>query len=553
MRTAARGAAYAAFVVALMVWFVGPDKFLVPNAIIANGHFPGVRAPFSDPAQIMYFLWLWIDALLTLDHLPWVDPYQFAATGHVSQQPFGWPLIVVFAPFYALGGPSLGYNAVFVGSFLASAFGAYLFVRELGSTRAGAAVAGIAFAFAPFRVWQAIGHFNGFLAFLLPFTLLFIERAIRSTDERQARRAGWVAGIFLLSIVGSGELHLAVFGLALSGAYALVRGWGTPRRRIRVLALPVAFTALAGFAIVIPLALLVRRAYPSGRSSEEAARYAPRLSNLIARSTDVPNFEHYSYVGTAIAALALAGIAVALWKRDRVRVAVFFVVMAVGSSVAAVLPGLDSPLATLVHQIVIPLRFSRVPGRVMIVAALALAFITALAIDAIRGRRLRWSVAVLAMILVVADAPRSIYRLQYTDYAPYVEVPRGASILDLPPFHPHSQFSAVYEFEIMTHPGPRTGGYNVFARPQVIDAVTSLAPLTQVPVDPCEWHRASGRIDVDHVAVHTELYGPSPLWDGVSPRELMRSLERTRGFERVSLVDGVAVYRFTPELLACEG
>ena len=59
-------------------------------------------------------------------------------------------------PIYAAtGNPILCYNLLFLSTFVLSGLGAYLFVRDLTGSHAAGFVAGLAFAFAPYRFPQA--------------------------------------------------------------------------------------------------------------------------------------------------------------------------------------------------------------------------------------------------------------------------------------------------------------------------------------------------------------------------------------------------------------
>ena len=90
-----------------------------------------------------------------------------------------------------------------------SAAGGY---ARSGWRAVAALVGGLAFALAPYRVGQSTGHLLGLIAFLLPATLLALER----------RRLVW-AGIALTAVPLSGQIHLAMGAVLLSAGYAWAR------------------------------------------------------------------------------------------------------------------------------------------------------------------------------------------------------------------------------------------------------------------------------------------------------------------------------------------
>ena len=129
---------------------------------------------------------------------PLAIAWQPAWGGHALNQPLEffdsnrfWPIpdslafgdaLIGYAPAGMIGdGPEeaiVRYDILFIFSYALAFFGAYLLAREIGIGPAGAAVAGVAFAFAPFRLEQD-GHMQVIASGGIPLSLAFAARGIR--------------------------------------------------------------------------------------------------------------------------------------------------------------------------------------------------------------------------------------------------------------------------------------------------------------------------------------------------------------------------------------
>jgi hypothetical protein len=147
-------------------------------------------------------------------------------------------------PGYALAGligtgPSaalLRYNIVYVLAFALAFFGAYALVRQLGASRAGAAVAAAAFAYAPWR-WAHGGHLNILSSGGIALALAMLARGhgwslrhgYRPDTARPAwALAGWLVAAWQMTL-GFGIGLPFAYVLALIGAIA-VGAWAGSRR-----------------------------------------------------------------------------------------------------------------------------------------------------------------------------------------------------------------------------------------------------------------------------------------------------------------------------------
>jgi hypothetical protein len=197
------------------------------------------------------------------------------------------------------------------------------------------------------------------------------------------------------------------------------------------------------------------------------------------------------------------------------------------------------------------LSFSRVPGRILIVTALALAVLAALAVDLIGRDKLRWALATVAMVAIVADAPDGLFDRNPAGLTAASQAPPGSTILDLPPFDPGDYAGSVYTFELTRSPGPRPGGYSPFVTPGARRAQATTVALTELPVDPCRWRAVVDDLGIDHVAVHLDLYGEGPERWPADGEALAAALDATPGFTEVAREGEVVLFAVDAETLDC--
>ena len=193
---------------------------------------------------------------------PLAQSWQVAWDGHaLAHQPLDffqsnqfWPFadtlafsdaLVGYAPAGLIGsGPEAAvsrYDLAFLFAYALAFAGAYLLARELGLGRGGAAVAGAAFAFAPFRLEQD-GHMQVISSGGIPLALALGLRGYRLRRPGWVL-AGWAIAAWQLSIGFTLGLPLAYL-LATLGLIALVvwlrgaapaptGGWSSPPSRAR--------------------------------------------------------------------------------------------------------------------------------------------------------------------------------------------------------------------------------------------------------------------------------------------------------------------------------
>src|SRR4051795_10817966 len=155
-----------------------------------------------------------------------------------------WPLrdslafsdaLVGYAPAGAIGsGPHAAivrYDLLFLLAYAVAFLGAYLLARELGAGRAGAMVAGTAFAYAPWRLEQD-GHLHVLSSGGIALALALLVRGYRRGRPGLVL-AGWLVAAWQVSRGFPPGLQLAsLLALLASGAavWAWRRGIVPPRR-----------------------------------------------------------------------------------------------------------------------------------------------------------------------------------------------------------------------------------------------------------------------------------------------------------------------------------
>jgi hypothetical protein len=222
------------------------------------------------------------------DPLPqsWQVAWDGYALGHQPLDLFQsnqfWPLedtlafsdaLVGYAPAGLIGsGPKAAvfrYDLVFLFVYALAFVGAYLLARELGLGRGGAAVAGAAFAFAPFRLEQD-GHMQVISSGGIPLAIALGLRGYRLRRPAWVL-AGWAVAAWQLSVG---------FTLGLPFAYLLAAGWliaaivwlrkGRPR-----LSRGLVIATVVGAAVFVAAGLLLSRPYLRVADAHPAAERTP--------------------------------------------------------------------------------------------------------------------------------------------------------------------------------------------------------------------------------------------------------------------------------------
>ena len=310
----------------------------------------------------------------------------------------------------ATGEPVATYNSGLLLSFALSGFGMYLLCRRWTGRRSVAFLAGLAFAFAPYRL-AAIAHLQLLTVQWLPFSILaldwLLEGKTRVPPDFKPEGGGShkrAAGLFVLftALQMLSSWYLAVFTAWVSAVYAVIwlagtrRPWREVSRRLACLAACAGATAV----IVWPVAYRYLEVLPqleAARPVEMARALAAQPGDFLAAAPflrlpgpltgafrDRPGFteENNLYPGIITSLLALMAVGLACrgilpekgrQSGRRWRVAALAVILVVSLALT-----LEVPYLALI-RLAPALRVVRAPARYMIPATFALAGLTAYA------------------------------------------------------------------------------------------------------------------------------------------------------------------------------
>jgi hypothetical protein len=415
---------------------------------------PGAAAP-GDHLQTTWQLWL-PGHQLGRGESPLRDPYSFRPEAEPRVNFAGWPFGLPFWPLHALLGSVGAWNVFVLLGYIGAGGLTFLWLRSLGLGWGAALLGGAAFALAPYRVVQGgAGHLLAWIAMLLPLSLWAWER-----------RWYVVAAAALASIPLSGQVHLALGAIPFVVAYMLLRG-GDRRWAAGAVA-----GSVAGGLLV--WALSIRDSIGEARSFAQVERYSAELADFVARDPR-HGLEPFVLIGWLVPVLAVIGLAL-----NRTRLGL---ILGLGAAVPLLLAlGANLPGYEAVWEVAPGLGSTRVPGRLMPIACLAIAALAALAVD-----RLRWrAVPLVALVLVALDLRLGVTAVRPTAadeandaYASIREAELGR-LLELPVYAPDRQEASAYLYYAMQAPRERPAGYSTVAPKEAVRVLRELKPCADV-------------------------------------------------------------------------
>ncbi len=477
------------------------------------------EAAAGDHLQTAYRLWL-PGSQLERGEAPWRDPYSFRPEAKPQLNPAAWPFGLPFWPLERALGVVVGWNVLVLLGLLAAGLLTFLWLRELEGVGWGAAlVGGLVFEVAPYRLEQSTEHLLGLISILLPLALWTFERARRGS-------AWWLlpSVLAIASIPASGQVHLALGAVPFYLAYAFVR----TRERWPLVA-AVAGTGLAVAAGVLVWWFVIDGSIgEGGRSLRQVDKFSAEWLDFVVRHARHGS-ETFVFLGWLTPLVAIAGL-VFLFLRRTYGLAILL-------GLAAVLPillalGTNTPLYRPVRFVLYPLRFPRVPERLLPIACLAIAALVAFAVSELSELRLPFRlprqalvVTAIAVCLLLADLRVTTFRTTEADAknAAYSALARSRGrLVEVPVFRPGIHYGGVYLYYDMRAKRERPQGYSTLA-PVIADTVAKrLAAIN------CgDWHTGAAalldRLGVRQVMFHAGLFKDNPeapdtaafAWDGL--------------------------------------
>ncbi|SBT43487.1 hypothetical protein [Micromonospora auratinigra] len=355
------------------------------------------------------------------------------------------------------------YNVLYVLLHALAFVGAYALVRQLGAGRWGGAVAGVAWAFAPWRLAHS-GHLNILSSGGIALCLAMLARghgwSLRDGYRPERRRPGWALAGWLVAAwqvsLGFGiGLPLVYFLLAAVLVAAAGYGWSWWRKRERLpFGRRLLLADLVGGAAFGTVTLLLGLVYlhvvdlnpQAHRGLEWTKMFSPPLIGFVTAPADswlwgdahAAAREQLSWPpemallpGMTVLGLAGAGLFVSVY-RVRYRVALGLgVLVTVLLGLGTTLGGDGDPGYVTLSTHLPGWDALRTPGRMMhwtslLLAVLAAGLVTALAESSARSVARRWT-RVLAPVLLLV--PLAMVTLEGVNRTPHPEVPRPPAAL----------------------------------------------------------------------------------------------------------------------------
>jgi hypothetical protein len=437
----------------------------------------GGEPPAGDHLQLTYRLWL-VGHQLSRGAAPWRDPYSFQPLVEPQLSLAGWLFGLPYWPLEAAFGPVTAWNLLVLGTTVAAGLVTYMWLRQLAVPPVAASVGGLAFALAPYRLAQGGWHLLGWIAVLVPLALLAVERARSAETPRRADAWGAVAATSVVTIPLSGQLHLALGAIPFVLAYAVVRG---NRRGIAWAA--AGSVAAIGVGLALRYTVIADSPEATGRSLADVEGFSAEWSDFVDRGHRGAS-EEFVFLGWLTPLVALAGLVV-LARRRRGLAALLGTAVVVPVLLAL---GTNLPLYETVWDAFPPLRFARVPERLLPVAVLALAALAALAVAR------RPLLAAGALVLVTAD-------LAVMPLAPAAADPDNRAYaalratpgryVDVPVLDPGDHRGAVYDYYALQARRERPTGYSTLAPEAAVEFARNLqvSELAGVGVNAVVLHR----------------------------------------------------------------
>jgi hypothetical protein len=408
--------------------------------------------------------------------------------------------------------PVTTYNLLLLLSIALSGWAMWRYARHLTGSDGAAILAGIVFAFVPYR-FDHMHHLELQATIFLPLTLLYFERTLETGSRRDAALmvASYVAEVFSC-------IYYSIFLATALVPIAAVRLWRLPgdaRRRIIGAAIP---AAVLGLIVVAPYgyAYALNRATLGERLERDIHLYSATLANYLATPAanvihggwSAPFGQSERFLFPGVLAIALAGLG--LYRIDRRRATL----IALGAFGFVLSLGLNTPFYQLLRTVAMPYRGLRAPARASILLFMALAALGAYGWTRLMRGRSK-SVTMIATVvmaaalllefrttmdqwLAVPTEPADVYRwLAKQPRSVVAEVP-FARADEL-----HLIHDGLYMFNSTWHWQPIVNGYSGFFPRSFIDLAEETASF---PDDQSIAYLKAR--EVDFIVIHGSLMTP---------------------------------------------
>jgi hypothetical protein len=402
------------------------------------------------------------------------------------------------------------YNVLLLGSMALSGAAMWLYAFELTRNHRAAIIAGLIFAFSPFR-FDHLHHLELQATMFIPLTLWWMERAFasgRATDVMGAMGA-WVCQVLC-------GIYYAVF---LATALLLIvpmRVSMLSSERRRTLLRHSVVAIVLGALIVLPYLLVYsqNRETLGDRRLDDVKLYSATLSNYLATPED--NLVHGVWSGPlgdnerrlALGFIALLLAIVGLFKFDRQRATL----LVLGLTGLVISLGINTPIYEWLRNVGSPYSGLRAPARAAILVCTAIGALAALGWATIESR-IRWRVGATVVVsslllfeyatriqswVILPEQPAAVYQ--------WLAGQSRSVIVEFPISTP-DQLSIIHDglfmFGSTVHWHPILNGYSGYFPPSYFELLDNCRHVTD---ERCVAYLKSRQVDL--IVVHGDYMPP---------------------------------------------
>jgi hypothetical protein len=230
-----------------------------------------------------WFLWWSGTQALPLTAEWWNAPTFYPAPGVLAFSEHLVGLVPIAAPLIAITGqPLVGHNVAFIATFVLSALGAHFLAYTVTKRHDVSAVAGVAYAFAPYRLGQA-AHIQVLASYWTPICVAALHRY----DSTARRRWAVIAGAaWVLQALSCG--YYLFFLSVLVGFWFLWFALGRwPLRKLAVAIVPFVIGAIVLAPFLYGYQVILRDTYGFHRSIGEIRFFSADIAGLLFASPDL--------------------------------------------------------------------------------------------------------------------------------------------------------------------------------------------------------------------------------------------------------------------------
>jgi len=418
----------------------------------------------------------------------------------------GFPLLMLGMSYIHV------YNILLLLGFFSSGFAGWALAREITGDASASLVAGVLYAFVPWRFAQ-ISHFQFQWGAFLALALLFLLRCLRDTSRRDLI----LYGSFLLWNALA-NLHYAIFSVLLVLIVLLEDASGSALRNRLPLYWRVALVSLIAAALFLPIALTYQKAatlHGLKRTLEEASSYCARPKDFLdagggnwlygSLAKGLQDRREAFFPGLTALLLGAFGATSGGYLFRRVR-RLGLLLAGIGILLAL---GTNTPVYPTLYRISGPLlQAIRVPARAIVLFHLGLGILAAIGLSALRVRVgrpvVRFAIAAGLLGLVTieyASVPLFVFWADARPAAVYrwiASAPLSGAVIEMP-FGLDHDIEYVYRSPL--HFRPLVNGYSGFF-PKEYDALNALFEKRPIPAQ--AWQEVT-RLGAKVAVYHTDL------------------------------------------------